>query len=110
MSKSPKYAISINKRRRFTGRLIGLIDENECRAIMNVEDAARKISTAEGIKVSELDGKIPTGKRFVVVTDDITRKGKREVFISPEISHVTIQGQEKGYSCRDKNVYHFEAI
>jgi len=106
---SPKYAIIVNRHQRFTGRLIGVIDDEECKALMNVKDAARKVSTSEGIAKTELDGKVLSKKRFVIVTEDMT-KGKREVFISPKIEYATVSRGKKGWRCKDNNDYYFEEV
>jgi len=37
----------------FTGRFIGLVNDEECRAIVNLEEAVGKIKTAESLDFSE---------------------------------------------------------
>jgi len=109
MAKSIKYTIIINSSLRFTGRLIGFIDDEECRAIMNVKDAARKVSTAEGVDIMDYINRVLTDKRFVVVTDDLT-DGVKEIFLSPKIQYITISRGKRGYHCRDDNDYYLEEI
>jgi hypothetical protein len=106
---SPKYAIIVNCHQKFTGRLIGVIDDEECKALINMKGAARKVATSEGISKPDLDGKILSKRRFVIVTEDIT-KGKREVFISPKIEYATISRGKKGWRCKDNNDYYFEEV
>ena len=70
--------ISVNKGERvFTGRLIGFIDDEECRAILNTEGAARKISTGESVDPTST--RTVYRKRFVVVTTDYSESGPKEV-------------------------------
>jgi len=108
MSKSPRYKIVVNGHQKFTGRLIGFIDDEECKAILNVPDAARKISTAEGINKSEISNQVLSRKRFVVVTEDLSEKGFREIYISPKIRHLYVAGRKKGLKCFDNKEYSFE--
>lgn len=61
--------VTINDKESFTGRLIGVIDEQECRAIINTEDAARRIFSAESVKLSGISN-VLSKKRFVVATTD----------------------------------------
>jgi len=84
------YKLVINDGEEIAVRLVGFINEKECEAILNVEEAARKISTAESIGVHSV--KDVFCKRFVVVVREISKTFGNEVphiFISPHISQVT---------------------
>ena len=95
--------IIINDRKRFTGRLVGSIDAHECRAIINVKDAARKIYTAESVSLEDVQ---PLAhKRFVVATSNYSDPARREIFISPLVRYVTYLNSKRKYSCADGNEY-----
>jgi alpha-galactosidase/6-phospho-beta-glucosidase family protein len=96
--------VRINSRERFTGRLIGLVDEEECRAVLNTEDAARKIFTAESVTVFDLESVI-RNKRFVVATTDYSSDKRREIFISPVIRYMSFKFGQKTFKCEDENEY-----
>jgi len=110
MPKSPRYKIWIDRVESFTGRLIGFIDDKECKAILNIEDAARRVYSAAGMNKFEIVDKILTNKRFVIATDDLSKKGVREVFISPQIEYSVYLSHGRGFTCRDNNNYQFEEI
>lgn len=95
--------ITINNREKFTGRLIGLIGDQECMAVMNVDDAARKIYSAESMAFKDIP--IATNKRFVVATSDYSSDGRREIFISPPIRSMTYVKSGRIFNCADNNNY-----
>jgi len=100
--------ITINNRETFTGRLIGVIDAQECRAIMNAEDAARKIYTAESVSIDDLPA--ISKKRFVIATSNYSGDGRREIFISPVVKYITYLHKKQTYNCADDNEYRIEDI
>lgn len=86
-----------------SGRLVGIIDDEECRAIINSPDAGKKIFTSSGISVSSINSEC-YGKRFVVATldyGDTTRK----IFISPIIRCMSYMGIIKNFKCEDDSDY-----
>ena len=95
--------ITVNKREKFTGRLIGLIGEIECQAIMNVADAARKIYSAASMPFKDIP--VATNKRFVIATSSYSSDGQREIFISPPIRSMTYIKSGRVFSCADNNDY-----
>jgi hypothetical protein len=100
--------VTINGKESFTGRLIGVIDEQECRAIMNTEDAARRIFSAESVHLGE--SAMFSKKRFVIATTDYSGDRRREVFISPVIRFLTYRYTNKVLRCEDDNDYQLEGI
>jgi len=90
------------------GRLVGLIDEEECRAIMNSNGAAKKISTAETLTYPDVvsDG---FGKRAVVITNELD-EGDKSLFISPIIKYVSYCGRSKTFHCRGKDGFEISFI
>ncbi len=95
--------------KKFTGRLIGVVDDQECRAVLNVEGAARNISTAESINLDNI--RLISGKRFVVVTTDYSKDQSKVVFISPKINHMTCRNSAKvTIHCRGGNDYTMEEV
>lgn len=89
------------------GRLIGFIDEDECKAIINSEDAARKIFTSGSVLPSDYLGRIH-GSRFVFVTYEFGGKlggdknFDRKIFISPVIKTIAYVGGKPEYTCGNK--------
>ena len=101
---SDNVEVAINNREKFKGRLIGMIAEDECRAVMNTEDAARKIFSAESVSVEKLES-IIRNKRFVIATSDYSTDKRREIFISPVIRYMSIRFGQKTLKCEDDNEY-----
>jgi hypothetical protein len=100
--------ITINSRTKFAGRLIGAIDAQECRAVLNVEDAARKIYSAESVTLEDIQ---PVAhKRFVVATSNYSSDHRREVFISPIVQYVSYLHDKRLYHCADNNEYNIKDI
>lgn len=89
------------------GRLIGFIDEDECKAIINSADAPRKIFTSGSVLPSDFVGKI-IGSRFVFVTYEFGGKlgddknFDRKIFISPVIKTIAYVGGNSEYNCGEK--------
>jgi S-adenosylmethionine:tRNA-ribosyltransferase-isomerase (queuine synthetase) len=101
---SDNIEVVINNREKFTGRLIGLITDEECRAVMNTEDAGRKIFSAESVSVHKLES-VTSKKRFVVATSNYSTDERREIFISPTIRYMSIRFGRKTFKCEDENDY-----
>jgi hypothetical protein len=99
--------ITINGKESFTGRLIGLIDKMECRAIMNTENAGRKLFTAESLSMTDI-GSVLKDKRFVVATTSYSTDKRREVFISPVIRFLSFRYGKRTFKCEDDNEYTLE--
>lgn len=84
-------------------RLVGFINEDECEAILNVKDAARRISTAESIRSCSVPD--VCGKRFVVVVrEESTTFGGHtpNIFISSVISHAKYVYSNREFTCSKK--------
>jgi len=95
-------------------RLIGFINQEECNAVTNLEEAARKLSTAEGI---EIEKGYALGKRFVIVIKTPSKAfGNKEspaIWISPEVTSMSYMQQSKSLVCVDKGVelrFKFEEV
>jgi len=101
---SDNIEVTINKREKFTGRLIGLMTEDEYRAVMNTKDAGRKIFSAESTSLNNLESVI-RNKRFVVATSDYSTDKRREIFISPIIRYMSLKFGQKTFKCEDENEY-----
>ena len=95
--------ITINGKEKFTGRLIGLVDPRECKAVLTVDDAARKVYTAESMSIKDIP--LTHNKRFVVATDNYSSEGCREVFISPVIRYLSFLKGSTIFKCDDNNEY-----
>lgn len=101
---SENVRITINGKEEFTGRLVGLIDKFECRAVMNTKDAASRIFTAQSISIGTISG-IIKNKRFVIATSNYSTDLSREIFISPAIRYLSFKHGEKTFKCEDENEY-----
>lgn len=94
---SKTIVLSVNNVKRHVGRLVGVIDEEECRAIINTEDAAKKIYTSASIPLEAL--LYCHQKRFVMTTSD------RKIFISPTVRFSAHGAGERTFTCDDENEY-----
>ena len=105
---SANYLLKIDKNEEEVAvRLVGIIDEKECEAVLNTEDAARKVSTAGSIQIDTIN---PYGKRFVLVVrvkSSIFGNDVPIVFISPVINQVSyIQGNRE-LRCHEGEMTHY---
>lgn len=69
-------------------RLVGVINENECEAILNDEEAANKIATAATISFSDFAPYYEGNRRFILVVRNKHPRFNNQspiVFISPLI-------------------------
>ena len=99
------------KKSQITGRLIGLANEKEVRAILNVEGGARRASTHPSKTIDELyDESGIYESRFVMVTRDTSGDGARGLFISPLIRGRITDTLMKGFVCHGGFQYTFEMI
>jgi len=83
-------------------RLVGLINENECEAVLNTKYAARKISTSAAIDLRRQ--RHINGKRFVVVVSQVSIPfGKRvpNIFISSVIKSLVYVSNITELGCAD---------
>lgn len=96
--------VLINSGPNFTGRLIGIIDDEEYRAINNTKDAARRIFTASSVGLEDVGN--PIGKMFVIATNNFPEhKLARIIFISPKIRFMTFKFGQKTWRADDDNDY-----
>lgn len=87
------------------GRLIGFINDEECKAIINTEDAPKKIFTSASAKLSDYVGKV-IGSRFVFVTYELGGATfDRKIFISPIIKSISYIYGEPEYKCGEKKFF-----
>lgn len=95
-------------------RLIGFIDEKECEALMNVEDAIKKISTAENININEYNNIYK--KRFVLVISRPSATFGQQVpnvFISAPITSISYFKGAREFKCTESfgyRTFRFTAI
>ncbi len=86
-----------------TGRLVGFINTEECRAIMNSPEAGKKIFTSADISMDSITSDCYS-KRFVIATSDYGNT-TRKIFISPTIRYMSYMGNYKSFKCEDDNDY-----
>lgn len=120
------YRIIMNDKDEFNARLVGIIGEKDCEAILNTEDAARKITTAENVEIDDTNLPSALNRRFVLVlrdypfrlgteTDaDLTSlkadKMNPKLFISATVERMSYVTKNKVLHTRDKNKYQFVPI
>jgi len=103
--KTPKLTMYVDDEHICIGRMIGLINREECRAVINTPDAGKKVYTSEAIDVETIRGNCP-GQRFVIATDNfISDKHERVVFISPIIRYMSYIGDDRNFRCEDGREY-----
>ena len=98
------YLLNVDRLEDVAVRLVGFINEKECEAILNLEDAVRMISTAENINTK--DQKDSLGKRFVLVIRIQSKSFGDNVpiiFISPVISQKSYVQSELEFGCHSQN-------
>jgi len=101
--------ITVDNKTKMEGRLVGFITNEECKAIINSEDAPKKISTSESTTIDQNRNQI-SGRRFVLVTKSITENNLPAIFISPKIKMITWRLGMPELYCEDKKTYVFENI
>lgn len=101
--------VTVDGTLKIVGRLVGFITDKECKAVINSNDAPKKINTSESTTVNENIGQI-MGRRFVLVTKSMTGNGLSAIFISPKIGRITWMAGKPEFHCEDKKVYVFEEI
>jgi len=89
-------------------RYIGLMTAPECRAALNLEEAAKKIHTSEsGDPINDIEKCKPQGKRFVAVLS----YNKKAVFISPLITgSVRLPSNTIVFECEDGISYRLKEV
>ena len=103
--KTPKLTLYVDDVHVCTGRMIGLISREECRAVINTPDAGKKIYTSEAIDIDTFRGSCQ-GCRFVIATDDfLTKTYERSVFISPVIRYMSYVDNDRNFRCEDGREY-----
>jgi len=94
---------------RAEGRLVGFITDEECKAVINSDDAPKKINTSESTTVNENIGQV-IDRRFVLVTRSMMKDSLPAIFISPKIKTLTWVSGKPEFYCEDKKTYVFEEI
>ena len=92
-----------NSKPLLTGRLIGFINNEECRAIMNSPDAGRKVFTSGSMPMNSVTSDC-YNKRFVIATSDYGDTTQK-IFISPIVRYMSYMGNHKCLKCEDDNDY-----
>jgi hypothetical protein len=85
------------------GRLVGIIDQNECNSVINTEGALKRVFTSESIPISSLTGR-NKDSRFVIASRN------RTIFISPMIEYTQCFNNERNFTCEDNNDYTIKTI
>jgi len=88
------------------GRLVGFIDDKDCTALINSDDAPKKVFTSESITIRESIGYM-SAKRFVIAVKDNNEDVIPSLFISPKIKSIVWRGGIPELHCEDKKVYTF---
>lgn len=88
------------------GRLIGFINDDECKAIINSKDAARKIFSSESASPHDYYGRT-MGSRLVFVIYELNndRNLNKKIFISPVIKSIAYNSGDPEYNCGKKSFF-----
>lgn len=82
----------------FKARLVGVINNEEARAILNTDNAPKAVFTSASLDPSKNYVNV-TGKRLVLASTTL-KKDKRVIIITPEILFVTFRyAPENKYVC-----------
>jgi hypothetical protein len=93
----------------FKGRLVGFINSEERRALMNAEGAASKVYTSESIEPDDT-GIVKYNRFFVVATREYPDKENEEViYISPKITSIN-HATDKTFECSNNKMYVLKKI
>lgn len=106
---SGSVKVTIDNGVKMEGRLVGFITNEECKAVINSDDAPKKINTSESTTIRQNVGEV-IDRRFVLVTRDMTKDGFPAIFISPKIKTLTWKIGVPEFYCEDKKTYAFEEI
>jgi len=91
--------------RSFSGRLVGIIDEEECQAVVNTPSAGRRIFSVSSLSFCEISTDI-YGKRIVIATCNRKKPVyEREIFITPKIKWIYFIHPYKVVECSGGNKY-----
>jgi len=90
------YKKKNHKEVKFEGRLVGIINDEEARAILNTKNAPRAVFTSASLDPHVGYSKV-VGKRLVLASTTL-RKNQRVIIITPEISFTSMRFNGNGKS------------
>lgn len=88
------------------GRLVGFVDDKECTALINSDDAPKKVFTSESTTIKEAVGHM-SAKRFVIAVRDNKENISPSLFISPKIKLIMWHGSIPELKCENGKSYKF---
>jgi len=103
---SKVFKIEIDDKVKITGRLVGFIDDKECTALINSDDAPQKVFTSESTSIKDSIGHM-SDKRFVIAVRNINEDNTPSLFISPKIMSILWRGGTPELHCENKKAYKF---
>jgi len=83
------YKTKNNRETAFTARLVGIINNEEARAILNTKRAPRAVFTSASLDPTANSTKI-AGKRLVLASTTL-KKNRKVILITPELSFVSFR-------------------
>jgi len=101
------FEIEIDNKTKMIGRLVGFIDDKECTALINSEDAPKKVFTSESTNIKDSIGHM-ADKRFVIAVRGSNEDNTPSLFISPKVTSILWRGGIPELHCEDKKAYKFE--
>ena len=119
------YLMKVNDKEEVSVRLVGIISEEDCEALLNTEEAIRKVSTAENVDLRDPSVPSVINMRFVVIIKDhkikvgnesaedlreINKSNLPTLFISAIVAKIGYATGNKVVYCKDKNKYQFIPI
>jgi len=88
------------------GRLVGFIDDKECVALINSDNAPKKVFTSESTTIQENAGHV-SNRRFVMAIKNGDENIGPALFISPKIMSISWRNGIPELHCEDKKDYKF---
>ena len=100
------FKIEIDGKTEIIGRLVGFIDDKECTALINSEDAPKKVFTSESTSIEDNVGHM-ADKRFVIAVRSSNEDNIPSLFISPKVTSILWRGGIPELHCENKKAYKF---
>jgi len=86
------------------GRLIGFVTDDECSALINSDDAPKKVFSSESTTIRENIGRI-SDRRFVIAIK--TENSMPSIFVSPKIRSISWLSGVPELHCENDKAYKF---
>jgi hypothetical protein len=112
MSNKKNVTISLlDRRREYTGRLLGLIDDKEFHALVTKKRVANKIFSGQTIRLSDVVNNYKEGlkgMRLVLAVREIdgVAAGGKHLFVTEKLDYITFEETDKAGILGEDNEYY----